>query len=121
MIWGWGVAQYPVLLPGTSVTLANAGAPQATLVAIVWLFVAALVLVGPSFALLFTLHGRQILEADDAAAMTGIGPASGRPPAAGQSGPPRDSPRPGSVSQAVALALVAAVAVARALARRRNR
>ena len=26
VIWGWGVAQYPVLLPGTTVTLTNAGA-----------------------------------------------------------------------------------------------
>ena len=32
VIWGWGVAQYPVLLPGTAVTLSNAGAPHATLV-----------------------------------------------------------------------------------------
>ncbi len=120
VIWGWGVAQYPVLLPGTSVTLANAGSPHATLVAIVWLFVAAVVLVGPSFALLFTLHGRQILGAGDAAAIPGISPARDTPPAAGQSGPPRDSRQPGSGSQAVALALVAAGAVARALARRRN-
>ncbi len=117
VIWGWGVAQYPVLLPGTPVTLSNAGAPHASLVAIVWLFVIALVLVGPSFALLFTLHGRQILGASDVAAMPGISPARGAPPAAGQTGPPR----PGSGSQAIALALIAAGAVARALARRRNR
>jgi cytochrome d ubiquinol oxidase subunit II len=121
VIWGWGVAQYPVLLPGTPVNLANAGAPHATLVAIVWLFVAAVVLVGPSFALLFTLHGRQILGASDVTAMPGISPARDTPPAAGQSGPPRDSPRPGGGSRAVALALIAAGAVARALARRRNR
>jgi cytochrome bd ubiquinol oxidase subunit II len=121
VIWGWGVAQYPVLLPGTPVNLANAGAPHATLVAIVWLFVAAVVLVGPSFALLFTLHGRQILGASDVTAMPGISPARDTPPAAGQSGPPRESPRPGGGSHAVALALIAAGAVARALARRRNR
>jgi cytochrome bd ubiquinol oxidase subunit II len=121
VIWGWGVAQYPVLLPGTPVNLANAGAPHATLVAIVWLFVAAVVLVGPSFALLFTLHGRQILAASDVTAMPGISPARDTPPAAGQSGPPRDSPRPGGGGHAVALALIAAGAVARALARRRNR
>ena len=53
VIWGWGVAQYPVLLPGTAVTLTNAGAPHTTLVAIIWLFVAAVLLVGPAFALLF--------------------------------------------------------------------
>jgi cytochrome d ubiquinol oxidase subunit II len=35
VVWGWGVAQYPVLLPGTAVTLSNAGAPNDTLVAIV--------------------------------------------------------------------------------------
>ena len=47
VIWGWGVAQYPVLLPGTAVTLSNAGAPDTTLVAIVVLFVVAVVIVGP--------------------------------------------------------------------------
>jgi cytochrome d ubiquinol oxidase subunit II len=120
VIWGWGVAQYPVVLPGTSVTLTNAGAPPDTLDAIVWLFVVAVLLVGPSFALLFALHGRQILGASDADAMPGISPGRDAPPAAGQSGPPSDSPRPGSGSQAIALALIAAGAIARALARRRN-
>jgi cytochrome d ubiquinol oxidase subunit II len=66
VIWGWGVAQYPALLPGTAVTLTNAGAPHATLVAIVALFVAAALLVGPSFALLFALHGRQVLTGGEA-------------------------------------------------------
>ena len=65
VIWGWGVAQYPVLLPGTDVTLSNAGAPQSTLDAIVVLFVAAVLIVGPSFALLFSLQGRRLLHADD--------------------------------------------------------
>jgi cytochrome bd ubiquinol oxidase subunit II len=27
VIWGWGVAQYPTLLPGTAITLDNGGAP----------------------------------------------------------------------------------------------
>ncbi len=65
VIWGWGVAQYPVLLPGTGVTLTNAGAPHATFVAIVILFVVVALLIGPSFALLLSLHGRQVLHADD--------------------------------------------------------
>jgi cytochrome bd ubiquinol oxidase subunit II len=64
VIWGWGVAQYPVLLPGTAVTLSNAGAPEATLDAIVVLFAALVVLIGPSFGLLFALQGRQLLRAD---------------------------------------------------------
>jgi hypothetical protein len=69
VIWGWGVAQYPVLLPGTAVTLSNAGAPHATLVAIVVLFVVAVLVVGPSFALLFSLQGRRLLRADDGGAV----------------------------------------------------
>ena len=40
VVWGWGVAQYPVLLPGTAVTLSNAGAPQSTMVAVIVVFIA---------------------------------------------------------------------------------
>ena len=65
VIWGWGVAQYPMLLPRTNVTLSNAGAPHATLVAIIVLAVVAALLVGPSFALLFTLQGRGLLQAGE--------------------------------------------------------
>jgi cytochrome bd ubiquinol oxidase subunit II len=61
VIWGWGVAQYPVLLPGTDVTLTNAGATQATFVALVVVAIAAVILVVPSFALLFALQGRRML------------------------------------------------------------
>ena len=75
------MAQYPVLLPGTAVTLTNAGAPHTTLVAIIWLFVAAVLLVGPAFALLFALQGRRLLYADDAGlALAGVpGGARSRP------------------------------------------
>ena len=65
VIWGWGVAQYPVLLPGTTVTLTNAGATQATFVALVVVAVAAVLLVIPSFALLFTLQGHRVLGGND--------------------------------------------------------
>jgi cytochrome bd ubiquinol oxidase subunit II len=64
VIWGWGVAQYPTLLPGTGLTLFNGSAPHATLVAIIAVFAAAVLLVGPGFLLLFWLHGRQLLEPD---------------------------------------------------------
>jgi cytochrome bd ubiquinol oxidase subunit II len=64
VIWGWGVAQYPVLLPGTTVTLTNAGAPHTIFVALVILFIFALVLLAPSFALLFTLQSRRTLYDD---------------------------------------------------------
>ena len=61
VIWGWGVAQYPVLLPGTAVTLTTAGATQATFVALVVVAIAAVILVVPSFALLYSLQDRRIL------------------------------------------------------------
>ena len=64
VIWGWGVAQYPTLLPRTTVTLHNAGAPHATLVSIIVLAVVAVLLVVPSFGLLFTLQGRMLLGGD---------------------------------------------------------
>jgi cytochrome bd ubiquinol oxidase subunit II len=75
VVWGWGVAQYPALLPGTAVTLSNAGAPHATLAALVVLFAVVVLLVGPSFGLLLFLHGRQVLHAGDGeAAGTAEGP-----------------------------------------------
>lgn len=65
VIWGWGVAQYPVLLPGTAVTLSSAGAPDGILVAIIVLFIVAAALIGPSFAVLYILQGRRLLGAED--------------------------------------------------------
>jgi cytochrome bd ubiquinol oxidase subunit II len=117
VIWGWGVAQYPVLLAGTAVTLSNAGAPDTTLAAVVVLFVVAVVIVGPSFALLFSLQGRRFLHTDD----------GGTVPATAQSRqplPPAEPPGrrpPTAIRAAVVLALVVADALVRALARRRGR
>ncbi len=96
VIWGWGVAQYPVLLPGTDVTLTNTGAAQATFVALVVVAVAAVILVVPSFALLFTLQGRRMLGGDG----QGTPPAAGSGrytglPSAAHSGPPSPNHRPG--------------------------
>jgi cytochrome bd ubiquinol oxidase subunit II len=109
VIWGWGVAQYPVLLPGTGVTLSNAGAPHATLVAIVGLFVVAVVVVGPSFALLFSLQGRRLLHADDVGTVLATAPAH-------QTQPPAGSPDRSSASavRALVLALVVVDALVRA-------
>jgi cytochrome d ubiquinol oxidase subunit II len=115
VIWGWGVAQYPTLLPGTPVTLTNAGAPHATLVALVVLFVAVVVLIGPSFALLFYLQGRRVLRGEMALAGATVG---GTQPSTGSSRPQRGSAsRPG---RAAVLGLVAAGALIRALAHRRR-
>jgi cytochrome bd ubiquinol oxidase subunit II len=110
VIWGWGVAQYPVLLPGTPVTLSNAGAPHTTLVALVVLFAAVAVIVGPSFALLFALQGRQALRHE------GTGIAFAGTPADGTG---ESSARAGPASRAAALGLVAAGALIRALTRQR--
>jgi cytochrome d ubiquinol oxidase subunit II len=62
VVWGWGVAQYPVLLPGTGLTLTTSGAPNQTFVAIIWLFVLVVVLVAPAFGLLYVLQGRHLLH-----------------------------------------------------------
>ena len=64
VVFGWGVAQSPVLLPGTAMTLTSAAAPHSVLVTIVVIFIVAALLVGPSFLLLFSLQGRQLLEGE---------------------------------------------------------
>jgi cytochrome d ubiquinol oxidase subunit II len=61
VIWGWAVAQSPQLLPG-AISIEDAAAPRATLVAVVVsLAIGALVLV-PSLALLFRLVLRGRLD-----------------------------------------------------------
>jgi len=120
VIWGWGVAQYPVLLPGTAVTLSNAGAPDSTLVAIVVLFIVAVVIVGPSFALLFSLQGRRLLHADEVGTVLATAPAhQTQLPAGSPDGSPTPAASPGV--RAAVLALVVVDALVRALARRRGR
>jgi cytochrome d ubiquinol oxidase subunit II len=118
VIWGWGVAQYPVLLPGTAVTLTTAGATQATFVALVVIAIAAVILVVPSFALLFRLQGRHMLgEGEQGPPSAGPVRSTGVPSAA-HAGPPPPNHRPGSVTRGVALGLVAIDMIAR---RRRTR
>jgi cytochrome bd ubiquinol oxidase subunit II len=61
VIWGWGVAQHPYLLPQV-LTIDQAAAPDSTLTAILIVFGAAVVLVVPAIALLFTLAQRGAVE-----------------------------------------------------------
>ena len=68
VIWGWGVAQYPELLPGSRLTLSDGSAPSETLVSIVVVFVATVVLVGPAFGFLFSLQRRGMLKSESAEA-----------------------------------------------------
>lgn len=63
VVAGWGVAQYPYLL-GVRLSLAEAAAPNATLWAIVIIFLAAVLLCLPSLALLYSLQQRGELEGD---------------------------------------------------------
>ncbi|HEV7861050.1 MAG TPA: cytochrome d ubiquinol oxidase subunit II, partial [Acidimicrobiia bacterium] len=58
---GWGVAQYPYLL-GTHLSLVEAAAPRATLASLAVIFAAAVVVCGPSFALLYLLQEEGELE-----------------------------------------------------------
>ncbi|MBV9601563.1 MAG: cytochrome d ubiquinol oxidase subunit II [Chloroflexi bacterium] len=61
IVWGWGAAQYPYILPESLTISAAAGAP-ATLGWLVVVVVGAVVLVVPSLILVFRLHDRSRLE-----------------------------------------------------------
>jgi cytochrome d ubiquinol oxidase subunit II len=61
VIWGWGAAQYPYLLPQV-LTIKDGAASGETLTALLVVFGIALVLVVPALALLYTLDQRTVLE-----------------------------------------------------------
>jgi len=61
IVWGWGVAQHPYLLPQT-LTIDAGAAPGATLTSLLVVFGVALLLVIPSIILLFTLAQRSLIE-----------------------------------------------------------
>ncbi len=63
LIWGWGVAQYPYLLP-TSLKIGDAAAPGPTLTTVLVVFLIAAVVVLPSLGLLYVLSQRDIVEGD---------------------------------------------------------
>jgi cytochrome d ubiquinol oxidase subunit II len=63
VIWGWGVAQFPYLLP-TSLRIDQAAAPDPTMTVIFIVFAAAAVLVLPSLFLLYVLSQRDVLESE---------------------------------------------------------
>jgi cytochrome bd ubiquinol oxidase subunit II len=61
VIWGWGVAQFPYLLP-TSLKIGQAAAPGPTLDAVLIVFGAAVLLVLPALGLLYWLSQKELLE-----------------------------------------------------------
>jgi cytochrome bd ubiquinol oxidase subunit II len=60
VIWGWGVAQFPYLLP-TSLKVTQTAAPNDTLAAVIVVFIAAAVLILPALGLLYWLSQRELL------------------------------------------------------------
>ncbi len=60
VIWGWGVAQFPYLLP-TSLKIGEAAAPGPTLDAVLVVFVVAAIVVLPALGLLYWLSQRELL------------------------------------------------------------
>lgn len=64
VIFGWGVAQRPDILPG-ALTIEQAAAAPETLSALLIVFAAAAVTVVPALALLLTLHQRALLEGEE--------------------------------------------------------
>jgi len=60
VIWGWGVAQFPYLLP-TSLKISQSAAPGPTLDAVLVVFGAAVLVVLPALGLLYWLTQREIL------------------------------------------------------------
>ena len=61
VVWGWGLAQYPYLLP-EKLDIAAAAASDASLTALVVVSAIALVVIGPSLLFLYTLSQRSLLE-----------------------------------------------------------
>jgi len=61
IVWGWGVAQHPYLLP-QDLTIDAGAAPGATLTSLLVVFGVALLLVIPAIVLLFTLAQRSLIE-----------------------------------------------------------
>ena len=61
VIWGWGVAQWPYLLP-ERLTIAGAAAPSATLTGLLIVFGVAVLVVLPAIGLLYTLVQRNLIE-----------------------------------------------------------
>ena len=60
VIWGWGVAQFPYLLP-TSLKIAQSAAPPDTLSTVIVVFIAAAILVLPALGLLYWLSQKELL------------------------------------------------------------
>ncbi len=61
VIWGWGVAQFPYLVP-TSLKIAQTAAPPDTLSTVIVVFIVAAILVLPALGLLYWLSQKELLS-----------------------------------------------------------
>jgi cytochrome d ubiquinol oxidase subunit II len=61
VIWGWGVAQFPYLIP-TSLKIAQTAAPADTLSTVIVVFLVAAILVLPALGLLYWLSQKELLS-----------------------------------------------------------
>ncbi len=66
IVVGWGVAQWPYMLP-TTLKVSEAAAPTGTLAAVIFVFVVAAVVILPSLALLYVLDQRNALISESSA------------------------------------------------------
>jgi cytochrome d ubiquinol oxidase subunit II len=73
IVVGWGVAQWPYMLP-TTLTVSDAAAPSGTLTAILVVFGIAAVLIIPSLAMLYVLDQKSLLPDEG---VEGVGGAAG--------------------------------------------
>ena len=67
VIWAWGVAQHPYLLPKT-LTISDAASPNVVMGSVLVVFVIAVLVVLPSLGLLYTLVQRNLVEETSAPA-----------------------------------------------------
>jgi cytochrome d ubiquinol oxidase subunit II len=118
VVWGWGLAQYPYLLP-TSLSLAAGSAPTASLVAEFVVGGLAAALVAPGFAILYLLQQRGLLTAADSDADLRLAAHLEQAPA--DRGAP--TPAPGGIRMTTALVVAMLVirAIRDVLSRRRSR
>ncbi len=68
VVWGWGVAQWPYIIP-ESLKVEQAAAPSGTLTAVLVVFVLAAVLILPSLGLLYVLDQKSLLSTDTSEAI----------------------------------------------------
>ena len=109
VVWGWGLAQYPQLLPG-SLSLAAGSAPPAALLAELAIAGIAALIVGPAFGLLYWLQQRGMLtHAETTTELRQAAHLTHAPPGGQMAG------APASATSKLTMALVLALLVIKAI------